>query len=230
MTIKNYVVIPFRDEPELTTRLVRELLEQDEVDELLLYDNGSSSVRFLDSFVKEDHRVRIFSRPRSSIYQMWNEGWKRAVEETHGQPVNVAILNNDISIPSKFLSTLARWLRSSDTPWCVYPDYNLALWQSGAQRAVRTVGTYKDGGMCGWAFMLKGETVHEGMPYVDEGFEWWFGDDDIVRNIYQLGHEVWRIQGLPLDHHGEATASNGLNEWTHAAKERDVRRAAELWQ
>lgn len=225
--IPTYVVIPFKDEPEMTSSIFRQLREQGEYDYILAYDNGSSdeTIKALHDDVRKDRNLRIFSRPDSGIYQMWNEGWRQAVVEAGG-PVNIAFLNNDITIPPRFLSTLAHHLRANENTWAVYPDYRCRIEHGVADEltTVATHGTYQHGGMCGWAFMLQGEAINNGLQQVDEEFEWWYGDDDLVGKIVKNGKEVRRIVGFPLDHINEATANNGQNSWTHGAKGRDTER------
>jgi hypothetical protein len=122
-------------------------------------------------------------------------------------------------------------LRSNDSIWAVYPDYRVDATTTELPSVIPldltpTKGTYQHGGMCGWAFMLRGEAP---IPPVDEQFEWWYGDDDLVRNITTRGKKVCRVNGLGLNHVNEATANNGDNEWTHGAKSRDSKRFKEKW-
>ena len=218
----------------MTANLFNALYEDGDYDYILAFNNGSKpeTIHALADCVNQDDNLRIFNAVDQTIYHMWNRGWKMAVEETDGGPVNVAILNNDITIPPGFLSLMRKALRSAANVWAVYPDYNLKV-KDGVNtnefRLKPTQGTYQHGGMCGWAFMLRGEIVNYGMPYVDERFEWWYGDDDIVRNITSRGKKVCRVSGLPLDHINEATANNGDNNWTHGAKSRDTQRFKEKW-
>jgi GT2 family glycosyltransferase len=60
--------------------------------------------------------------------------------------------------------------------------------------------------MCGWAFMIKGEAhTLGGLPLIDDGFRWWCGDDDLAFQIQRLGYKIGRVNGLPVDHLGEAS-------------------------
>ena len=231
MTVPTCVVIPFRNEAQMTSDLLISLREQGNYEAILLFDNGSGqeALDHLAPLLLEDPKLRMFHRPEARIYEMWNEGWSTALGEY--PVVNVAILNNDIAIPAGFLQTLANVLRSSPDIWAVYPDYDRSVADGTHALGVRdTRGTYQHGGMCGWAFMLRGEAANEGLPYIDTQFEWWYGDDDLVRNVAQLGKRVCRVTGLPLDHIGEKTARNGENEWTHEAKGRDTTRFHQKWK
>jgi len=230
--IKNYVVLPFKDEPQLTANVLNDLHRQGDVERVYAINNGSSkeSIDFLLDEIEEGvafKELQIPTLPDAGIYEMWNYGWRMAQEAAKG-PCNIAFLNNDIIIPPQFLTTLAKHLREDDDCWVTYPDYD-ASWgdfDASILYSKATKGTYQHGGMSGWAFMLKGEAP---IPYVDEQFEWWYGDDDIVRNVTAQGKKVCRVVGLPLKHINEATARNGENEWTHQAKNRDTARFKKKW-
>lgn len=227
--IDTYVVIPFKDEPGLTSSILEQLCEQDEYQEILLFDNGSreESLDEIDVFLG-GRDITLLSRPDAGIYQMWNEGRAIARERAGGEAHNVLVLNNDITIPPAFIRTLVVYLRSDPDTWIVYPDYSRRIAEGVApDLSMRpTQGTYQHGGMSGWAFMLKGEVPLEN---VDEQFEWWYGDDDLVRQATSKGKMVCRVVGLPLDHINEATANNGDNAWTHGAKDRDTQRFRAKW-
>jgi hypothetical protein len=230
MSETTYVIIPFKDEADMTIALLCDLIEQGGYDQILLFDNGSSQGE-LDRVQEAAgwESIRIISRPDSRIYEMWNEGWRMCEDMSPNQRFNLCILNNDIAIPDNFLATMADKLRSKKSCWAVYPDYDLKYMTYAPEelKLKETSGTYQHGGLCGWAFMLKGEAP---IDHVDERFQWWYGDDDLVRKITAAGGKTCRIVGLPLRHVGEATASNGKNDWTHRAKREDEILYNELWR
>lgn len=229
--MKTYVAIPFKDEPEITISIINQLVAQDEFDWLMLMDNGSteeSSSAVIEAMSDKCIYVRW---PDYSIYEMWNNAWLD-FQKFGDEEFNLAILNNDITIPENYLSTLARFLRSDDEIWLTYADYqrNTCDGTAPTLSGRETTGTYGHGGMSGCAFMVKGEILNQGMPLVDTQFEWWCGDDDIAQNIAKLGKKMVRVVGLPLDHVNEKTARNGENEWIHEAKGRDLARLWEKWR
>jgi len=59
-------------------------------------------------------------------------------------------------------------------------------------------GTYKDGGLAGFAFTVRGEWFDR--LSFDEDFEWWFGDDDLVAQIEQLGGTTGVVRATWVQH------------------------------
>lgn len=226
--MKTVAIIPFKDEPERTIRVAEWVIEEGV--ELYLYDNGSTpeSLGEVLEAVGDNSLVSALCCPGFSIYQMWNHGWRRARNAAKGEPVNVAFLNNDIWYCVDTLAILAERLRERENAWIVYPNYNKDIAEGidpGQAREMRqTHGTYAQGGMGGSMFMIRGELLDDPLPPIDEQFEWWCGDDDLVRQVALHGGKQYRIIGLPLYHENEATASNGQNDWTHQAKGRDMER------
>lgn len=227
MTKRIYVVIPFKDEPQMTASIVTQLQAEGGFYHVYLYDNGSKeeSTEVVRQQIGDDHRFEIVDAPDQGIYQMWNNGWKKAIEAS--PDCYILFLNNDITIGHWFIHLLSWVLDHDDNVGISYPNYDRDV-SAGKDVATEigylpTRGTYKDGGMCGWAFMLRGTLTHEGLPYVDENLKWWYGDDYIELQVRKLGYMVVRVLGLPVDHINEATASNGENTWVQAAKEEDVK-------
>ena len=219
MTPETCVVIPFKDEAALTVAtLVR--LRQEQHDLCLLYDNGSTDETraLVESAAREDDRVLVIPADGIGIYEMWNAGASLALE--YANPVNVAYLNNDLDWCPGMLSVLADHLRADDRRGAVYPDWFRRVAEGvGSFSTQATEGTSRRLGMCGWCFMVRGEVP---VPPIDTRLQWWCGDDFIEHHIRQLGYTVARVNGLPVDHILEATASNGENDWTHQAKDADL--------
>lgn len=221
-----YAVMPFRDEPGLTLKVL-DLLAFEEVDSVLLYDNDSTeeTMSIIRKRTSEMDNARVLSAPTMSIYEMWNHGWSTALDKESGE-FDIAFLNNDIDFCRGTLAALSTTLRAIGDAWITYPNYDrhtsMGVDESLGVRP--TYGTKKDGGMCGHMFMIRGEIAREGFPMVDDGFEWWFGDDQLAWDVREQGGSQYRLLGWPVDHLNEATASNGSNDWTHSAKERDIKR------
>lgn len=233
-----HVCVPMRDEHPLTRALVRSLVQDSEFVRLAIFDNGTTAPtgrRWLEAV--EHGRfgagVEVVRRPRATIYQIWNEAWRDAlVAARAGTPVELAILNNDIDVPPGFLGHLARALRAApDDVWITYPDWRLDPCEGAQPRGLTpTRGTWRAGGMSGFAFMLKPEKHDSaGWPFIDERFEWLCGDGDLVRQMELRGGTAARVEGLGLRHRRRATSSNGRNAWTLAAGQRDLARSREKY-
>lgn len=229
MPVPTVVVIPFRGKLEMTGDLVHQLANYGGADEVHLFDNDSPE----GPDAVEDWawglghpNVTVHHRPDATITQMWNEGWQWALEESAGPQVNVAFLNNDITVPPGFLQRLARDLRDHDEAWISYPDYDHQ--GAVADLGVRvTQGSFRHGGMCGWAFMLKGEAARHGLPFVDEQFQWWCGDDDLAFAVQACGFAQLRCLGLPVAHRGSVTAHERPE--LHEIGYQDMQRLKEKW-
>lgn len=227
-----HVCIPMRDEHPLTRALVRCLAADAEFARLVIFDNGTTApngVAWLRAVEagRFGARVSVKRRPRATIYQMWNEAWRDALDAGRaGAPVELALLNNDIEVLPGFLGHLAQALRRApDDVWITYPDWRrmpedgLAL--SGTLTPTR--GTWRQGGMSGFAFMLKPEKhLEAGWPFIDERFRWLCGDGDLVQQMQRLGATAARVDGLPVRHLHRATSTNGRNTWTALAGQRDL--------
>lgn len=221
--MRTFVTIPFKDEAERTVRVGEWVLE--ETADLILCDNGSSEVEARTVREQLGHDL-VFDCRDMSIYQMWNFAWRMAKGQADGEPFNMAFLNNDIWYCVDSLNLMARGLRSRDDAWIVHPNWHrdIAAGIDPSQKMQETHGTFAQNGMSGSMFMLRGELLDDPLPPIDEQFEWWCGDDDLVRQVALNGGKQFRMTGIPLYHENEATASNGKNEWTHAAKGRDMDR------
>lgn len=200
------IVVPVRDQVDVTRRFLLAVAEQ-EFDRLLVFDNGSASptVRLLRSQQLVDPRVRVLRRQHAGIYAMWNEGFARARAAADGEPFNVLVTNNDVELPPGALAELVAWLRSSDDLWAVYPDYD-ARSRANPLRLKRTRGVEPDGGMTGSCFLLAGERITWQELVSDPGYEWWYGDNHLARQIEEEGGVQARVVGLPVAHVGGATA------------------------
>jgi hypothetical protein len=236
------VLIPMKNRLDLTTTILRQIRERaGRFDDILLYDNGSD--------LKNRHELRRWSAeryvtlveaPNQTITQMWNAGWDLALAKHPEGPVNLAILNNDVEIPSGFLDVLSVALRlelSDVLPWLVYPgvcratvDQVEAYRFGHALHCEITSGTVRHGGMSGWAFMVAAEKRREGLlEPIDEQFRWWCGDDDLAFSIGAAGGAQYRVDGLPVFHHGEGTASLEDPDRLEEKKRADLRRCREKW-
>lgn len=234
VNIPTLVAIPTRCESDLLMPLIDELLEQDEFDKLLIYDDrvappSESHVAFL-----KDPRVAVVRiLERVSFYELWNSAIRRA-GRLNGR-ANVVLLNDDIKIPKHFISRLTEALREDDDVWCAYPNYNMPVANDGGceHRLVPTRGTMKQGGLWGCAFALRAELYrHRDLPMIDEKFRIWCGDDDIVKQIDLAGKKVCRVDDLALEHIASTTFQK--HPELHAIGWEDVERfkikyGAEAW-
>lgn len=219
----NIVAIPTLGKSPLLWSLLESLLD-DDVDEVWVYDNGMAN----------DDRERLWkvgeasgdvimanSAQGESLYGMWNRAITDA-RDIYGE-ANLAILNDDVRLAPHTMLYLATALRTSDIG-IVCPNYQRPLSARGRfEYTLRFVhGTYRNGGIAGFAFMVRAETC----PLIDEQFEIWYGDDDLVAKIEAQGQRACIVEGLPIEHEESTTLNQ--TDWVPAAIARDRDRWAAL--
>lgn len=207
------VAIPTLGESELLGPLLWDLASAPCADEIIVMNNRQDGVRpFSDDLL--DLCVKEWKYPAWPLYQMWNMAWAHATVGGRGGPSQVVLLNDDIKIPQDFVCRLVKALRHSDDCWCAYPNYRLSLDQDEPNRVEElgeafaytpTKRTYKDGGLWGCAFALRGEILNDPIPPIDEQFKVWCGDDDLVRQLEIAEHPAYRVNGLAIEHHASTT-------------------------
>jgi hypothetical protein len=206
--IPNVVVIPMKGHLDLTMQLVERLAEQRECDRIVVMDNGSDEetrARLADpSIWPAGASVAVVDAAGLNIHQMWNHGMRLARQWYW--PCNVAILNNDLRIGDRFLSRLARALRTQPLMAVVSPNYDgrSRRLEGGEAAAVELVedicaGRYDGtGGLAGFAFMLRVETGYQ----FPEQLNWWYGDNDLIATVLQAGHRAGIVLDAECEHIG----------------------------
>lgn len=160
--------------------------------------------------------VEIVRCPVDSIYAEWNFFAKE-----YGPSHHLAFLNDDIEMARGTLPALRRMCEAGAGIASVSPGINLPK-ASEACRPRQVAGTFRQGGICGWAFMVaRGCYPVEG---VDERFRVWYGDDDLVWKMRANGHRAVRCEGLSV-RHATSTTVNSLS-WVLEAQAAD----AALWR
>lgn len=194
---RTYVVIPQKGHTDLTDAVVKQLLAEDAIEGIIVYDNGSPNAEVdaqMLSYVGED-RVTVLCNWKG-IHGMWNDGVGWAKRRARGDDFNVAILNNDLHLGPHFIKRLSTALRADPMLWAVCPNYD----ERKGSGVDYVVGTYPLG-MSGFAFMVKGEAFSpQGLPLFDEEFSWWYGDTDLAINIMTRGYKVGFVYGTKVEH------------------------------
>lgn len=209
------VAIPsrFRFEPLMT------LLYDLQGYETLVMDNGYTP--------KERQELsevaQIVQCEGRTIYEMWNLAWDWAAAS---EIDHLALLNDDVTIDEFTLPTMGNYLQDGEM-WVVSPDPDAVLGSPGPYRLKEVSGTYKDGGILGWCFMFDVSRYARG-PF-DEHFQWWGGDDQFIRDTIDAGGKCAKIEGLGIEHLGEA--SSRLIPGIEAIKSADIElmRQRGLW-
>lgn len=202
--IPTYVVIPYKDKPEFTVPLVEELKRQAEFEEIYLLDNGSSSPTRRQIEVLVSTGVFVYPTDGMNIHQMWNYGMHLAARSSRGRPHNVLILNNDLSIGPGFVKILAGVLRAEDGIAVACPNYDKRPgngYDFVEDRRMHTGHYDHTEGMCGFAFILRGEDGHR----FPEELHWWYGDNDLLLTVKSNGQRVAFAYDTACEHKNSGT-------------------------
>jgi hypothetical protein len=185
------VVIPTKYDVDMLEALLPSL---GDADDILILDNGLSKENKTRLFEFQKKRLNLWSLNVQglSIYRMWNLGI------TMYPNCHLAILNDDIYFLPTTLTQLSAALSSHSDIAAICPDYNYPI-DAGifAPKVQYTTSTYGNNGLAGFAFMLNTSLP---IPKIDERFQWWYGDDDLVYNIENAGYKVAKLLGVPVAH------------------------------
>ncbi|MFZ9242603.1 MAG: glycosyltransferase family 2 protein [Sediminibacterium sp.] len=223
--MNNYVFITTIVDPNRTIDLAKKYLLDEDIKEVWIYDNGhqEKDKDLLLSFANDTNKVIYCDTRGLSLHGQWNKALKFSLDN---HPCNIVLSNDDLDIEEKLVSKLSSVLNSSDEYWIAYPA-NKQQYNNGAIKI--TSGTKADGGMDGSCFMIKSEAFKSGMPFVDERFVYWGGDDDIARNVEKMGKKQVRVNNTWSDHMNENTSSRPEFKWMQDAKENDRILLKEKW-
>jgi len=204
------VAIPTLGESALLGPLISDLVDQGGYDSLIVMDNRPSREEHITPVLDRGaHEARLIEMhcPEMSFHQMWNWAWRQCCDQD--DIGNLILLNDDIRIPSGFVTRLVAALRSADDVWCVYPNYTRALVDDapGDSTLTPTTGTFRRGGLWGCAFAVRAELLDNPLRPIDDQFVIWCGDDDLVKQIELAGKKVCRANGLALEHEMSTTMS-----------------------
>jgi hypothetical protein len=131
-----------------------------------------------------------------NISRWWNFGLNYIKMVEGPKEHVVAILNDDLVIPSGFVTDLAGVILETNAA-AAYPDQHGHFLTGEPHVLVHTkaepVSIYTR--MCGYAFALRGSLNLR----ADETLQWWYGDDDLDWRARQAGGSVL-VGGLKVQH------------------------------
>jgi hypothetical protein len=133
-----------------------------------------------------------------NISRWWNLGLDAVhdVQKWIDADYVVAVLNDDLKIPSGFVQSLADTIKNTGAA-AVYPDQHRHFITGKPHVLIHTVAEpvslYTR--MCGYAFALRGSANLR----ADETLQWWYGDDDLDWRARQAGGSVL-VGGLQVEH------------------------------
>lgn len=207
--------------------LINEIERDRAVDKILLTVNIESYVEPIQDFFR-------FGEPTIEVIETWpqgkslHHGWNTSIELARKENAFLAVLNDDIRLlEPNAISTVAGLLANN-------PSYAIVglNWQdspesasNGARPLRQTHGTYRHGGVGGWAWVCDPHKIET----VPEDLVWWYGDDHIVLAAERDGHQIGIATYVHVEHVNELTANSGEQNWTHDAKEQDYVAFRRIW-
>lgn len=218
------VVIPVKGQLGYTKSIIEQLRGNRVRHEgqIVIYDNGSpAQTRNWLRTNRDDLDFTLVDADNMSIYQMWNEGirWGQRCKE------DAAILNNDLILGERFIDQLQEGL-SSDGNWAAvcgnYDD------RTDSDKVVEVKSTFKNGGFAGFGFAVKSRLFGDKIDFIDENFQWWFGDDDLVASVEKAGYKNGLVIDAHMEHIQEGTARHYAGELSERIK-KDMVYMEEKW-
>lgn len=214
--------IPVRNKIEWTAPLVEHLLLHDEVDEVWIYDNGSTDQtrRWVKNRQNIDGRLKLTGAAGMSLYHMWNY----MVEMANVYPSsNLAILNNDIRMPPYAIRDISLLMRKNNFQIASIDPTRTGLytfsvgWWDSSRALPEPIEPYCEeqpiGFRLGWAFVLSAE-FWRGQDYaVHPDFRHYFGDDDLYRRAMERGARACVVRGIGCDHAESVTGGVDAEVW-----------------
>lgn len=223
--MNNIVVITTILEPERTISLAKSYAKDPGVYEVNIYDNGhdKEGAESLKFFCEPEDKINYVDTRGLTLHGQWNKALQYA-KDNH--PCTITLSNDDLEISDMMVSTVSSVINSSNNYWIAYPA-NMS--QHSNNKPLITRGTKADRGMDGCCFMIKSQAFLEGLPFIDERFVYWGGDDDIARSVESMGKKQVRVNTVWVDHVNSATVSKPGFEWMQEAVVSDRILLKEKW-
>ena len=223
--MNNIVVITTILEPERTISLAKSYAKDPGVYEVNIYDNGhdEEGAERLKLFCEPEDKINYVDTRGLTLHGQWNKALQYA-KDNH--PCTITLSNDDLEISDMMVSTVSSVINSNNDYWIAYPA-NMS--QHNNNKPLITKGTKADSGMDGCCFMIKSQAFVEGLPFIDERFVYWGGDDDIACNVEAMGKRQVRVNTVWVDHVNSATTSKPGFEWMREAVASDRILLKEKW-
>lgn len=165
--------------------------------------------------VYEAHKnVYVLHRPGRNIYQEWNEGVLRAgIDEAY-----CLVLNDDIVLPDGFEISMHDALDGHQGYGLLGVAGTTAVNQPpyGVSPVSHQAGNRYS--FSAWAYIARPEA----WPVIDESYEIWYGDDDLIWKVNESHWGVGMLHGVGVEHHVSTTIRQ--QPWTVEAAGRDGQR------
>ena len=225
--MKTIAAIPTRNKIEWTAPLIEHLLLAEQLDEVWLYDNGSTDItkKWINNRSKIDKRLIYVEASEMRLYDMWNHMIKTA--SIADSKVNLAILNNDIRLPHNSISTMSNLMRSGRYNLVAVDPARPAIYTKtiniyGGENTVPTpidpfIEKMGPKNRIGWAFVVTAEWWKDQKFAIHPDYIIWYGDNDLYLRTHKRGGKIGWVRGVGCDHAIEQSDSEYPQKWEHAA-------------
>lgn len=177
------VVVPVKDQLELTQSLTSQLLEQGGYTDLVIFDHASETPEMRE-WLDARPDVRKVSA-ELGIHDMWNLGIEEAVKR-HGGHADVLFLNNDLRLGEEFCRRMSSALHSDPQLVAVSANYDGRDGEGVVPVRGICAGRYDgSGGLAGFAFAVRADFLED--YRFPEDMKWFYGDNDLCASAEQAG-------------------------------------------
>lgn len=166
--------------------------------------------------------VHVMDTEGMNISEQWQWGFEHAQRLSCSR---VHVLNDDVVLNSASIPAMTLAMASDYRIGLAGYDYfpERPLERVNFQRFLFCEGTYREGGVGGFAFCARTDG-----PGPDPQFEWWGGDDDWVWQVNKDGKRTAVAIGVPVRHPSSETSAITRPELGEA-KGRDHARLLAKW-
>lgn len=205
-------VIPTYNRPAVCREAIESIYPQ--VDMVLVIDNGDTAPMPPDTENAYSHwYVQPYMEQPGNLSRAWNMGLDWAREEADGEPLYVAVLNDDVLVGDGWFQHTLRNMFDQNAIAGATGPHDVVLRQPGIVPVHMR--------MPGWAFVLDMQLA----PRVDEQFVWWCGDTDLDWQCRRDGGFAM-CRGPQVVNRFADQSTHGIRQ-VHAAE--DMQRFVDKW-
>jgi glycosyltransferase involved in cell wall biosynthesis len=222
------VVIPTKSNFDGLIALLRDLSTDKKVGKICVVADGagvSKNLLNLPYDVQANESIQFITGEQGKgIQYLWNLGIN-----TVGRKNHIAFLNDDVRLDGSCISSLCETLDRNKNIGLVCPNYT-EIKMTEDRQVFDTCRSRYDGtgGMAGFAMVLRSELVKAWS--FDEGYKWWYGDDDLVNWVnYDTPYQTFISHKAHCIHADSVTIKTNKPENFEQLVDEDKKRFIMKW-